>query len=131
MKITLEYTKEEVEAMAEANKAVASELGIDTSDQEEVLRMHFRAVSHYIDEEFIPRQNGSCLIVMDAKEDFILDVCGTIRTSAPKVAQVAQAVKSVVGAVKALVPCINDLKTILVKTMDLKVVDTAEERIGA
>lgn len=115
MKIVTTYAKEEMDSMKELSKAIAPFFGVSDEKAFENMEQSIRMVSDYCVVESYTNEDGSFTVEVDTDPAFAIKLNQIIMENTDKIAAVMVAMASVVNAIKALVPAVDDIKVLFEK----------------
>lgn len=118
MKISIVYSNAELVSMEEMGTEINRQTKVN--EKVEIFRERINSFSPYITASVTPMNDGSSVITMNIKTDYVLDICGTIKTHAKDIVNTGRRIYKAFEALKAISPCLGDLKTIMSKAMDFK-----------
>ena len=126
MKILVSYDEEELVALENMGEAINREVNSD--EKVEILREKFEALSPYMRAKVTAYEDNGAIVELDVKADYIRDISGTIATNASKFVAVGKAMASVMEAIKAVTPGLNDLRRIVATALKLEPVSDERKK---
>lgn len=127
MRIVFFYENAEINAMEDMANELNEKAGT-AEEKVEMLREKLSMLSPYIKVNIEPMKIDGTMVTVEVSIDYLLDICGVIKSHAQQVADSVNAAMTMVKAFGAVSPMFNSLKDILSKAMAFKQLNSTDKK---